>query len=291
MPHTQNLNNLNSARIKRGLRSEASLEIVSQRPDVIIRWGTSFFVLILCLILAVCWIIKYPEIIRAPTKLTCINAPKRVINVIRGKLTKLGTEGERVKTVQIFDYMESTNDPQDVIGLPSHLDSIQNAIGTVKFDEIQQYITSKLVYLGELQTSYEVFLQSFLSLSDYLPNGFYLRKRQKLHQDLQILFAINGYFLEQKQLQMEDVELTERTFEAIEKLNYEKVISEFEYRKEKSKVLNKKLTLPLIKVAFSENKYLAKINLTNGLQTNYGKDIHYRNGLKRRDYHQRNAIA
>src|SRR5690606_19399113 len=116
-------------------------------------------------------------------------------------------------------YIESTTNHGDVIELNSRLDSIQNAINASDFEGIRQHLFNKPSHLGELQISYQEFLESFLLLSDFLPDGLFLKKKERLQTDLQILSALNYHLSEQRLLQMEDVRLSEQTFKAHEMLN------------------------------------------------------------------------
>jgi HlyD family secretion protein len=59
---------------------------------------------------------------------------------------------------------------------------------------------------------------------------------------------------EQRQLQEQDFKLIQKTFEANESLKKDKVISDFDYRIEQSKLINKKLTLPQIRSALINNE-------------------------------------
>ncbi len=59
---------------------------------------------------------------------------------------------------------------------------------------------------------------------------------------------------ERKASQQEDVALAEKTFKMNEALKNDKVISELEYRNEKSKLLMKQLTIPQINEAIISNE-------------------------------------
>ncbi len=105
-------------------------EIISKRPPFIVRWGTLFLLVLLLCIGAVSWIIRYPDIINANAKLTCINAPKPVITLVNGKLIKLNiAENQSVMASQILGYIESNANHNEVLNLSRSIDSIQKAIG------------------------------------------------------------------------------------------------------------------------------------------------------------------
>ena len=246
-------------------RSEVMQEIVSDKPGFLIRWGNIFFLFILILIGIACWFIKYPDTVQATAKLTSINAPKPVLSLIDGKLIKLSiTENQLVRKGQILGYIESTANHEEVLMLASNLDTVQVMLSSGRADQIEKYFSSTTTLLGELQTSYQIFLQAFLSFENYLSDGFYLKKRAMLVRDQTNLLKLYKNLNEQKILQEQDLELVQKTFDANESLKKEKVISDFDYRNEQSKLINKKLTLPQISSAIITNE---------GQQTEKEKEI------------------
>jgi HlyD family secretion protein len=220
-------------------------EIISKRLPPIIRWGTVYFFFLLLLIAIISWFIKYPDIIQTSAKLTSINAPKPVLANISGKLIKLTIqENEEVKQNQILGYLESTADQEEVLRLSSYIDTIQNLLDTNHPESIQVYLKISYPQLGELQLPYQTFSQAFLSFKNYLSNGFYLHKKNMLETDLSNLMRLHINLLKQKELIDQDLALSQKSFNANQLLRDNKVISESDYFDEKSKFINKKLSLP-----------------------------------------------
>ena len=245
----------NQEEIRRELRSERVQEIVSDKPGFLIRWGNLLFLVILILLLTATWLIKYPDIISATAKLTSVNAPKPVVSLMGGKLIKLNiSENQLVTKGQILGYNESTANHDEVLQLSSTLDTIQLLLVRNKTDHLKEYFNDTYNSLGELQTSYQVFSQSFLTFYNYLADGFYLKKRKILLSDKNNLTRLYVNLEEQRQLQEQDFKLIQKTFEANESLKKDKVISDFDYRIEQSKLINKKLTLPQIRSALINNE-------------------------------------
>jgi multidrug efflux pump subunit AcrA (membrane-fusion protein) len=237
------------------LRSEKIQEIVSNKPGFLLSSVNYLFLLVLSLLLFATWVIKYPDIILATAKLTSINAPKPVVSLIGGKLIRLNvTENESVTKGQILGYNESTASHEQVLELSSTLDTIQALLLNKNEDQIKKYFSSASNSLGELQGSYQIFSQAFLSFDNYLADGFYLRKKALLLRDKSNLIRLYENLEEQRQLQEQDYKLVQKTFDANESLKEDKVISDFDYRIEQSKLINKKLTLPQIRSAIISNE-------------------------------------
>lgn len=240
-------------------------EIISNKLPFIVRWGTVYFFFLLVLIGLVSWYIKYPDIVVAKAKLNSVNAPKQVITRTDGKLIKIAIkENEKVKTGQILGYMESIANPQSVIKISKQIDSIDFLISQNETDNITKYFPSNTspptggggpeAALGELQTPYQTFIQSFITFRDFLSSGFFLRKKNMLLTDMQNIQKLHGITTNQKNLLQQDLALSNETFNANESLVKDRIISPLEYRNEKSKLIAKQLSLPQINASIISNE-------------------------------------
>jgi multidrug resistance efflux pump len=246
-------------------RSEFVQEIVSNKPGFLIRYGTLFFLIILLLLLVICWFIQYPDIVNTKAKLTSINAPKAIITKQSCKLIKLfAKENEVVKQGAILGYLESTASHEELINLSNTIDSLQLLVTKNDIEKILPYLNSSAQNLGELQQSFQTFQQSFINFRNYISGGFYLNKKIMLGKDLAFMQKLHHNLLEQKGLNVQDLALSQKTFDASQSLKNDKVIAELEYRNEASKLINKKLTLPQISAAIISNQ---------GLQNEKQKEI------------------
>ena len=237
------------------IRSEEVQEIISNKPSFLIRWGILFFLFILLLIVFACWFIQYPDVVNAKAKLTSINAPKEVITRTPGKLiTLFAKEGEQTKQGTVLGYMESTAIPTEVITISNNIDTSQSLIIKNKIGEIFPFLNTTYQNLGELQFSYQTFQQSYNTFHTYLSGGFYLQKVNLLNKDLTFLQKMHTNLLEQKILNTEDLNLSQKNFNANKSLNDDKVIADVEFRNESSKLISKKLSLPQISSAIISNE-------------------------------------
>lgn len=237
------------------LRSEMVQELVSKKPGLLVQYGISFFFIVLCGLCIACWFIQYPDIINARARLTSINAPKEVITKTTGKLSKLfAKEGEQTTKGSILGYMESTANQQEVILLSKNVDTILKLANKNNIEQLLCYLSSTYQNLGELQQSHQTFQQSFINFRDYISGGFYLRKKTMLAKDLSFLQQLHSNLLQQKGLNVEDLELSQKTFDANQSLKNDKVISDLDYRNEGSKLIIKKLTLPQVNSAIVTNE-------------------------------------
>lgn len=241
--------------VRRFERSELVQEIVSNKPGALIRYGTFIFFMLLLVLCAACWFIQFPDIVPAKATLNSINAPKAVVAKTSGKLIRLfAKEGELTSSGKVLGYLESTANHVDVINLSEMMNVLQASATNNDFGQLSQFINTPSQNLGELQIQYQAFQQSLIKFRDYIANGFYIKKKIMLAKDLSYLQKMHTNIVLQKSLSEQDLNLSQKTFDANQSLSNDKVISDFDYRNEKSKLINKKLTLPQINSALINNE-------------------------------------
>ena len=235
-------------------------EIVSKKPPFVVMWGTVFFLVFLVVIAVVCWFVRYPDIVVASARLNSVNAPREVVTRTDGRLARLVVkEGEKVGGGQLLGYMESIAEPGSVMRVDARIDSVISLIAHNRTDEIVRYFPHDLapgsgVALGELQSSYQKFVQAFGTFRDFLKDGFYLQKKKMLLTDETDIENLHSILVSQRELLQQDLSLSSETFTSSESLLKEKVISPSDYRTEKSKLISKQLTLPQINASIVGNE-------------------------------------
>jgi HlyD family secretion protein len=237
------------------IRSEEVQEIISNKPSFLIRWGILIFLFILLLIVFACWFIQYPVLINTKAKLTSINAPKEVITKTSGKLVKLfAKEGEQTNHGSVLGYIESTANPVEIFTISNNIDTSQILLMNNRIVDIFPFLNCSYQNLGELQPSYQIFKESYNNFQAYLSGGFYLKKISMLNKDLTFIQKLHDNLLEQKALITEDLNLSQKNYNANKILYDDKVIADGEFRNESSKLITKKFTLPQINSSIINNE-------------------------------------
>jgi len=237
------------------LLSNEVREIISSKPVWIVRNGVILFLLIICCLIALTFFIRYPDVVIAKAKFSSVNAPKEIKVKVGGKLMKLVAQEEAfAKQGQLLGFMESRANAYEVIGLSAIIDSLQLVIEHGKVEILPTCFLQPYQHLGEVQQAYQSFIQSFILFKQYLSSGYYLKKKVMLLNDILYVQRLHENLVEQKKIQEEDLSLAQKTFEANETLNDEKVISPLDYRNEKSKLILKSLNIPHINAAIISNE-------------------------------------
>lgn len=232
-------------------------DLISFRPHWIIRKGNAIFFIIMFLLIAFTWFIKYPDVINASLKLVAINAPKLLVAKTEGKLQRLLVINEQEVTKgQLLAFMQSTASHQQVISLQNWINSIEAFI--IK-DSLEVLLTNQLPLfneLGEIQPTYQDFQSTLKETLQILADGYYQHKSHALQKDMLYLSALQTNTQKQKQLVKQDYELQQIEYKANELLAKEKVIAPLELNQNKSRVISKEQGLEQISAQLINNNLL-----------------------------------
>ncbi len=236
-------------------------DIISSRPGWLVRNGILLFLIILLIIIISTFFIEYPDIVNANAKLVSINPPVEIKTKLSGKLIRLySKEKDTVSKGTIIGVLESVADADKVIALENASQQIKymmdrgETISAIHYFEEKYQANGWNTGLGELQADYNSFLISHRLFKQYLERGFYLKKKEMLNADISFMQKLHSNLLQQKGMQEEDVALAEKNFKANESLNKDKVIADVEYRNERSKFINKSLSLPQLNASILSNE-------------------------------------
>ena len=240
------------------IRSEEVNELISNKPGWLIRRGVSLFFLILIACGIGTYFIQYPDIVNANATIVPVNAPKPIIAKTSGRLIKLfKTDGANCITGDIIAFLESTACHDEVIRLSHLVDTLQLFTDIDKIEAIPILFTqsqNSFTHLGELQTNYRSFAESFLNFTNYLSKGFYVKKKAMLKKDLSNTKKLFSNLQVQKRLNEKDLALTQTTHDAQQSLNKDSVISDYDMRNEESKLIGKTMTIPQVDASLINNE-------------------------------------
>ncbi|MEI7584446.1 HlyD family efflux transporter periplasmic adaptor subunit [Runella sp.] len=236
------------------LRNEELQEVLSHTPPWALRWGNTLFLLILLGMMALAWVIKYPEIVTVSFCLTSDDAPKPVVAKSTGRLVKLWVkENQQVQQGQTLAYLESTASHQEVLRLGQALEKLAILVKIGRFEVISSFKAGDFQKLGELQADYQTFMQPFTETATLFANGYLDKKRNFLNDELANLKKNNEQLLDQLDIQKKEFKLIEKEFEMHQKLFQEKVIAPVEYNREERNYLAKQLPLKQLDMTLTNN--------------------------------------
>jgi HlyD family secretion protein len=232
---------------------DAWMGIISRRPPWVVRWGISLFFVMVCVLLGISWFIRYPDRVSARGKLLAQYPPQPLLARTDGRLLHLlQQEGDTLQTGDLIAVLQSTTDYLSALNQKAIADSFLLWVTTGRSYQIAALYnqSSGLLapsQLGELQSGYQLFFAALQTYVQYLGNGYYIRQRQLLQNDLSNLAAQQRVIAEQLDLTLQEVKLAGENFKVSETLSKQSVIAPVEYRNEAGKWLGKQLQMPQLK--------------------------------------------
>lgn len=231
-------------------------EVLKKPSSWIVNYGNLIFLLIFLFFVTIACFIKYPIVVRCEAKIISINGPKTIVSKGYGKLVKLKVkEAQYVRKGDVIGFMESIGNHEQILALYGQVNAINELLDKNEphnrhFPELTSYQE-----LGEIQQAYQQFSQAMINFNDYLANGFFFKKKNILIEDINHLSHLTEQLKVQEKLYEQDLSLMQHTFDSNQSLKDNQAISDFEFRVEKSKLINKKLLIPQISAAIIRNEY------------------------------------
>jgi len=209
------------------LRSEEVQEILNKIPHWMIRWGNLLLLVLIVLLFAISWFVKYPDIISSEAIITTEIPPQREFAKVTGKIdTIFVKDNHKVIKSQPLAMIENTANFKDVFYLKSVID-------TIKYTKQSFYYPMEkmpLLFLGEIETDYSVFENNYIQyilnkeLQPY-NNDLKASKFSSFEQKRRLTNLQNQKELNQKELlfKKKDLERSKSLFEkgVIAEKNYE----------------------------------------------------------------------
>lgn len=143
--------------------SEPVQEIMGAVPSWTTRWGASVIAVIFVVLVAGCYIIKYPQTVEASVTLTSENPPSDLVSRYDGLLDTICVKNEqRVKEGDIVAWLATPAAYEDILFVESIVsDMVEDADS---FSDLYQWCSVDKLYcnysLGELQDVWGEFVEN-----------------------------------------------------------------------------------------------------------------------------------
>lgn len=252
------------------LRSESVQDILTNPPHWMFRWGNTIIFIILLLILAMSYIIKYPEFVPAPIVVTSQNPPEKIEARSSSKIEKIFIKDhQKVKKGDVMMVLQSTANYQDVLKLKKLVDSIAS-------DQLLSFPVKEASHfkLGELQGDYNSFAKAFqdenlfIRLQPYAPEN--IATNLSISESKSRIATLK----QQKNLEVAKAELSRKSYQRSQELFNQGVIAAVELESEKIKYLQAQQNLENLNISLSQlQESISNFNKTkSGTAINIEKD-------------------
>lgn len=249
------------------LRSEEVQDILTKMPHGIIRWGSLVFLLILCALFFISWMIKYPDIVTTEVFITTEIPPEKIMARTTGKIEAiLMQDKSQVQANSPIAIIENAASFRDVLLLKSILDSLNIENSAFPFEKFQT------AQLGEIESSFALFQKEFIASElnkKLLP--FQVEKNAQNFESKQLKERLS-ILKSQKELNQAELKLLSLDLERYQKLFDKGIIAAQELEKHKLNFLqaekNYQSLLSSISQLNSSINDLNKNNLTTNISEN-----------------------
>jgi multidrug resistance efflux pump len=236
------------------VRSEEVQEIIGRPPHWLVRWGITAFFGVLGLVLLSAAVIKYPEVIHAPLRLTAVDAPQSLESWINGKLVRIIVENNtHVEEGDVLAWLESTALHGEVLRLSETMEEMRSWLLEKTPQRLTELDIEQFANLGEIQHAFQGFEQAYREFVSFLPGGFYPRQREILMKELEYTRDLLGQLNTQKEIQLEEYNLARREVEIQQRLAEDGHIAPIELARAEAEFSARQLPLQQTESAIINN--------------------------------------
>lgn len=202
------------------IRSEEVQDILSKVPHWMIRWGNSVFLLLICMILFLAWLIKYPEVIIGEARITTEIPPYYIVNRVSGNIEKL-TKDTLVEQGEFLIEIQSNTDLTNINQLKKELGKAEKII---KNDNAYQTLNAD-IQVGDAQNVYAQLISSITEYQNFLSDSYYSSKIATLRNQIGNHNQFDSIYNQEQAISKEDLRLAKEKLNMHKELYKEKLIS------------------------------------------------------------------
>lgn len=229
--------------------------MLGNNPGFWVRNGILMLALIVGGVLAMSWIIEYPDIVSAPVSLSSKQPPIRVLAPGAGKLLELRVQDkDSVAQHQVLAVLESGASIEAVQAVESMIGQLQ----------AMQYLTDigklnipEKTNLGPLQATWSALLNDLQTLRIRLSEDIVFQQIKSIQDEIQETEHLIGSLQRQSAILQEDFAIATKNLERQRQMNQQGLLSAQDLEKTESAYLQQKQTLE----GFSSNIGTQKVRI------------------------------
>jgi len=235
------------------IRSDEVREVMEKIPGWIIRWGTTLIFFIMALVIVGSYYLRYPTVIDSDIVVTTENPPASLVARASGRMSQIFvSDTQRVLMGQTIAIIENPANYNHVMQLKKQLARIDAYIISSKPDMVASLNAD--LDLGELQTPYANLLKQIYDYKNFVDLDFHQQKINSLKQEI---YQYNSYINQLKnqiRILSDKVRLAQRQFKRDSILIVSGVISDLEFEKSRSNLLDQQYSLEQVQLSLSSTR-------------------------------------
>ena len=260
---------------------EETLYLLGNPPSWMTQYGIIVVAIFFSILLTLSYLIEYPDIVTCRVVLTTENPPIRIMAQSSNRISAFFVhENQSVTEGSLLAVLENTADWQDVLRLETLLKKYESG------SDMNIALPNGLK-MGSLQAVYSTLMQNAKDYDYFIHKNGVATKITHLQNQIEGLRAMNQNLVKQKDIQTKEFALAERDFNRQKQLHTEGVISDMDFEKAETQLLQQRRQIETTEATFINNDMQirqiesqisdlsqAKSDNDNTKQVTLGEDIH-----------------
>jgi multidrug efflux pump subunit AcrA (membrane-fusion protein) len=235
------------------LRSEEVNDIISKMPHWIIRQGTLVLFIVMAMLFAGAYFVRYPDVIVTSVNITSTNPPVKIVAQTSGRIKKFFVQNnQQVKKEELICLLENAADYGNVQLVKSIVKKLDTSLDLQQ--ELSKIPIGQYYRLGELQSAYTDLYQSISQYLFFVEKNFASSKLGQIQAQISYQSQLNQELQNRDQLLKQQLSLERKKFIADSSLVVDKVIAPLEFDNSKKELINKQILADATRASILENK-------------------------------------
>lgn len=248
--------------VKKPIRSDEVTELISQVPNWMTRWGITLILGLIVMLVALSWLIKYPDIIVGSATLTTINPPVKLITKNGGKLTNiLVSDGEMVRKNQVIAEIENPITQEGIYFLKDYSLAVQDYLTNEK---TELPVFQEQFVFGIMQKSFNELQKGLKDIQELKQNDFNIQKINNLKNKIAQYKKLIRISSTQLLLLEKELKNAKEKYKAEKQLYEGGYIAKMDFYKEETSFHQKQMNFEALKKEATEQE-ITLINLQQEL--------------------------
>ncbi len=235
------------------IRSDEVQEILGYIPNWIVRWGITLFFAVIIVFMVGSWFFKYPDVIMSTIVITTENPPAAIVSRTSGKIQELFVKDtQQINAGDNVALIETASDFRHVQDLKQKILPFKKTPSP--FDIIADIQLNENYRLGELQSSYSVFLKAYRDCRYFISLDFHNKKIKAFQMQFERQKNLHESSIRQSKIMEQEFALSKKQFERSGLLFKDGIISKNDYENAKSTFLQQEYSLEGARSSLSSQK-------------------------------------
>ena len=236
------------------IRSEEIQEIVGKSPAWIIRWGITLLFVIIVVLLALSYLLRFPDTISSRVMVTSKVPPVSIVAKATGRVHFLIADKERVAKQQHLGFIINTAKLEDVMAVSEEVEKLKKDMFTDRLSaKIKMVRLPRDLTLGEIQQHYLALLKSIQDFQLYNSLKSSEKQVEVLSRQLSYYNTITSQARKQAEFYIADEALVQKKLSIDSQLAKEKVLAPLEYDASKRNLIQSKIANEAVHSTITNN--------------------------------------